>query len=271
MPKRWESYVYKKAYLVLDKSLSEKKLKLEVAEPKINNKNQDYGQSTISTSTPAPTSYYGIREDLYNFWFVELEKNGQCSAYEPRGPYPRASKYESGRHTGGRDPGLDRCLAELDRSKEYNYLREMFLIEYEYCINMSGHPDNLRSLFNTVCLDIIAIRRMLIEYDLCCLNSRGVPNITSTICSFKNFNTNFINYKLIDLINYVVSSASNASHSSGHIINRQHNDNESHSIAQGQPRSVSSSSSLFYLSWLYLATAAYSGLWTLLYFNALKY
>lgn len=200
--KRWEPYVNNKAYLVLDRSLVERKPE------KIDNHRSTTRAITTSSSS-SPSSYNGIRDDLYNFWFVELDKNGHCSSFQPTSPYSRlTAKYESSRHTGGRDPGMDRCLAELDQSKEYNYLREMFLIEYEYCINMGVHPERLRPLFNTVCLDIIAIRRMLIEYDLCCINSRGIPNITSTICAFTNFNTKFINFKLNDLINYVIASSS---------------------------------------------------------------
>jgi hypothetical protein len=182
--------------------------------------------STSSESSADQSTYQGIREDLYNFWFVELEKSGQCSQFAPRSvssggsnsPRQVQAQYESGKHTRGRDAGMDRCFAELERTPEYTYLREMFLIEYENCIHSRGVHERIRNLFNTVCLDIIAVRRMLIEYDVCCLNSRRLNvTISSTICSFANFNTDFIGYTLHDLTAYVIKSITKA-YSPFHIV-----------------------------------------------------
>lgn len=182
VPKKWEPYLDRKAFLVLDTNLSKNK--------------------PISNEYAMDMTSLGIREDLYNFWFVELEKNGNCNSFNS------SVKYESGNHTGGNDPKLDRCFEELNKSHEYNYLREMFLIEYEQCMSTSGLNEKIKNMFNTICLDIIAIRRMLIEYELCCLNKNKIPNITSTICSFKNFNTKFIGYEIKDLINFAKNSHS---------------------------------------------------------------
>lgn len=142
---------------------------------------------------------YGIRDDLYNFWFEEMDQIVNCSALS------KGSMYQGKYHTKGKDPAMEKCFELLNASEEYNYLGEMFLIEYEYCMN-SVENSTIKNLFNTVCLDIIAIRRMLIEYNLCCSGDQS--KVSSTICSFKNFNKKFVNYNLTSLINFAKRSAS---------------------------------------------------------------
>jgi hypothetical protein len=182
---------------------------------RLQNSNNKY-DTTTTTTTTAET---GIRDDLYDFWFVEMEKSGNCDKFNSKDQQP----YKSGNHTGGLEPAIDRCFELLNESSEYNYLREMFLIEYEKCMNSAGDNERLKNFFNTFCLDAIAIRRLLIEYETCCVSSKSNNNetrtaVTSTICSLENFNTKFIGYKVDDLIRFVKNSGrSNRKPSFGHV------------------------------------------------------
>lgn len=175
---RWEPYTNNKAYLKLNEDL----LKNEI------------NQINYTSAT------FGLRDDLYDFWFVEMEKNGNCSVFDSQ-----KNIYISNKHSQNKDPALDRCLERLNQSEEYNYLREMFLTEYENCMNTVENSLSLKNLFNTVCLDIISIRRLLIEYELCCNGNK--TDIRSTICSLKNFNKEFVAYNLTTLIDYAVKKA----------------------------------------------------------------
>ncbi|CAF0710765.1 unnamed protein product [Brachionus calyciflorus] len=149
--------------------------------------------SDLLKNKPFNTSY-GVRDDLYNFWFVEMDKNGNCSSYD----YNENNKYEGKKHTKGKNPTLDNCFELLNQSKEYNYMTDMFLIEYEKCMNSIENVSEFKSLFNTFCLDVIAIKRMLIEYDVCCKSE----DTWSTICEMKNFDKKFLSYDLKGLIDF---------------------------------------------------------------------
>ena len=89
-----------------------------------------------------------IRKDLYDFWFVEMDKNANCSSFDTGS----RNFYKSSVHTKGKDRALDRCLGLLNQSEEYNYLSDMFLIEYENCMSsLDPETPQLKNLFNTVC------------------------------------------------------------------------------------------------------------------------
>ena len=139
----------------------------------------------------------GIRDDLYTFWHVDMKKNGDCSAYKSEEDY--VSKYHS-QNSEAQQPAMDKCFERLNESSEYLYLREMFLIEYENCMNSAGDDSALKNLFNTFCFDVIIVRRLLIEYSVCC--NQNSTEITSTICSMKNFNPSLTSYNLTKLIDY---------------------------------------------------------------------
>lgn len=174
---KWDSYMNNRSYLRISTDL-------------ITKNSKDSVQS------------FGVRDDLYKFWFIEMDKNGNCSSYDFDTNFP----YESKRHTKGIEPALDRCFDLLNQSQEYNHLREMFLTEYENCMNsIDTVAPQLKNLFNTVCLDVIAVRRMIIEYETCCMADS--KEITSTICEFKNFNTQFVGYNLTKLIEYTKQKA----------------------------------------------------------------
>ena len=85
-------------------------------------------------------------------------------------------------HTQGSNPALDKCFSLLNNSTEYNHLREMFLTEYENCMNKVDYSVALKTLFNTVCLDLIAIRRLLIEYELCCTGNTTEYDPINRLC-----------------------------------------------------------------------------------------
>jgi len=139
----------------------------------------------------------GVRDDLYKFWYGDLKKNGDCDVKDIQ---DYKSRYHS-KNSPNSQPALDKCFEKLNESSEYNYLREMFLIEYETCMNSAGDDSSLKNLFNTFCFDVIIIKRLLIEYDLCCIENN--TEITSTLCSMKNFNSNHTRYNLKELIGYV--------------------------------------------------------------------
>ncbi|RNA28704.1 neuroligin- X-linked isoform X2, partial [Brachionus plicatilis] len=140
---KWDSYMNNRSYLRITTDLLKNKAK-----------------NSVQT--------FGVRDDLYKFWFIEMDKNGNCSSFD----FDMNLPYESKRHTKGIEPALDKCFDLLNQSKEYNHLREMFLTEYENCMDSIGYIDHkLKNLFNTVCLDVIAVRRMIIEYETCCMGN----------------------------------------------------------------------------------------------------
>lgn len=128
---------------------------------------------------------YNIRGDVFSFWHSKMTGK-DCENYESR------------LHSSGKQPALDKCLESLDSSQEYNHLRENFLIEYELCMKKFSSP--------TVCLDAIAVRRLLIEYRTCCKHNDRV--IYSTICSYKDFNSKYLDYNLTSLVNHLANSSS---------------------------------------------------------------
>jgi hypothetical protein len=163
----------------------------------------------------------GIRDDLYKFWYGDLKKSGDCDAQE-------INDYASRRHSENsqhHQPALDKCFEKLNESNEYNYLREMFLIEYEICMNSAGDDSALKNVLNTFCFDVIIIKRLLIEYELCCIGND--TEITSTLCSMKNFNSNHTKYNLKELIGYVRKKISNYS---AHSLRINHFSGTSHFI-----------------------------------------
>ncbi len=93
---------------------------------------------------------------------------------------------------------LQNCFDKLNELSEYVYLKNMFLNEYENCMKSVDDNDRMRSRFNTLCLDIIAIRRLNIEYQTCCRTND--TSINSTLCSFEKFNTEFLDYSLRDFV-----------------------------------------------------------------------
>lgn len=156
MPKNWSPYTNNKAYLKLSTDLL----------------HQNLNKTTIE---------FGIRNDLYNFWHVELDKLGKCNNFDSN---ETKDNYQSRMHSTT-DSALNKCLELLDNSTEYNHLREEFLTEYELCMNTLETNNKLKSpkyrnLFNTHCLDAIAMRRLLIEKSICC--NKNQSEIYSTIC-----------------------------------------------------------------------------------------
>lgn len=178
--------------------------------------NEAYFQinSDILSQKPMNSSnHFGIRGELYKFWHVELEKSGQCFDYN----YYQSKQYESKIHSSGNEPALDKCFETLENSNEYNYLRENFLTEYETCMNtleasasFASSP-GLKNLFNTHCLDAIAIRRLLIEYNMCCNQNKS--QIYSTICAF-DINRNYLDKNVINLAETVLLATPNAANKS---------------------------------------------------------
>lgn len=183
MPKKWRSYSTNGTYFKINLGLLNSTADLESS----NNEN--------------------IRDELYNFWHVDLEKDSKCSNQD----------YESNNHTSGLQPELDKCLEYLDTSSEYVNLRENFLIEYETCMNTleassKFKNSSLRNLFNTHCLDAIAVRRLLIEQELCCNNNSKNSNTSqtySTVCDF-NLNKDYLNKKVICIAENVLLSSSSS-------------------------------------------------------------
>jgi hypothetical protein len=145
---------------------------------------------------------YGIRDDFYNFWFEETGRKKFCT-----------NKNQSSNVYKSQNKAIDKCLELLDKSDEYSFIREMFLYEYEKCmnsINQSIYVNNntsLKTLFNTFCLDVLIVRRMIIEYNVCCVNNE-ITLANSTICSImKNFDRKFLDYDIDDLIEYAKKHA----------------------------------------------------------------
>ena len=162
MAKTWPPYTQNKAYLKLSTDL--------------------LNQNLFDVNNEADVDY-GIRDDLYNFWHVELDKLGKCNEYDSK---ETKDNYQSRTHSS--DPALNKCLELIENSTEYNHLREEFLTEYEQCMNALEGNSKLKSpkyrnLFNTHCLDAIAMRRLLIEKSICC--SYNQTEIYSTICQIE--------------------------------------------------------------------------------------
>ena len=164
MPKEWANYTDQKGFLKIGTSLIEPS-----EETRLKND-------------------FRIREDVYEAWILELDKAGSCEKFQLED-----ETYKSRYHTDGKQPAIENCLNELEKSVEYNYLGENFPLEYEECLK-SVDDDKFHSLLTTFCLDAIAVRRLIIEHSLCCKNDSSV--ITSTICSYENFNTNYSNFSL---------------------------------------------------------------------------
>lgn len=170
VPKEWHPYTRDKNYLQLSTDLI---------------------SPTESTLTQESTL---IRDDLYKMWNKEETPIYGCQNYfipTKDGAYV----------TDGNSQALDRCFKALDNSSEYTYLGNHFLIEYENCLKLVDE-ENFHSSLTTICLDTIAIRRMIIEYNLCCGKNSSV--ITSTLCEFKNFNTMYLDHNLSTL-NYLAN------------------------------------------------------------------
>jgi len=168
--KHWPAYATDKAYL---------RISADLLEP---------SQATLATN------HTQIRDQLHQVWTLDDERhNGGCRSYQ-------SGAYNPGLHTSGAQPALDTCFAELSKSNEYRYLGEHFLIEYEHCLKLLD-SDKFHSLLTTVCLDAIAIRRLIIEHTTCCRNDSR--RITSTLCSFEAFNTEYDAHNLTSLMRLV--------------------------------------------------------------------
>jgi hypothetical protein len=153
--------------------------------------------NATSTSTAANSSAVerGIRDELYKFWFERSNRNRDCNPSATDTTTNTDTVYKSA------NAGMQLCFELLDATPEYVHLSEMFLLEYETCMNLveSNSSSAQKGLFNTFCLDIIVVRRMMIEYDVCCRKNvkRGA---NSTLCAMKNFNTKFLDLSLTKLI-----------------------------------------------------------------------
>ncbi len=92
-----------------------------------------------------------IRELLHQVW--TLDDNDTCNMNH-------AKTYDPGNHTSGTQPALDNCLSELNKSDEYRYLGEHFLIEYEHCLKLLDNEEVTRfTIFITIFLLLIFWRR----------------------------------------------------------------------------------------------------------------
>ncbi len=153
--------------------------------------NSDLTKSDLNSS-----DYIGndIRNEIYEM-FGKLANQSNC----------KANDYQSSHHTNGKWPQMDKCFEKLEQSHEYMHLTEMFLIEYEKCMNTIESQSSLRNFYSTICLDVIAIRRILIEYDICC--NQNDTSVNSTICSYNDFDKKYLKYNLSMLINYTKKMA----------------------------------------------------------------
>jgi hypothetical protein len=177
VPRKWEAYSNEKAYLKLSTDLL---------------------NQTEDSESPVKTER-GIRDELYKFWFDDTNRNRDCNPADAS-----ASKvYKSA------NPGMHLCFELLDNSTEYNYLDDMFLLEYEKCMNsVESVKPSMRGFFSTFCLDVIVIRRLQIEYDLCCVKNAGRAN--STLCGIRNFNKKLLSFNLTMLIDHAGLSENKA-------------------------------------------------------------
>jgi len=184
VPKTWPPYTQNKAYLKLSTDLL--------------NQNLDMKSENVDI---------GIRDELYNFWHVELDKLGNCNKYDSK---ETQQNYQSRMHSS--DMALNKCLELIDNSTEYNHLREEFLTEYELCMNTLEANNKLKSpkfrnLFNTHCLDAIAMRRLVIEKSTCC--NYNQTEIYSTICQI-NFDDTYSDLSIVRLAEKAVLLASSS-------------------------------------------------------------
>ena len=136
--------------------------------------------------------------------------------------------YQSKYHTDGKWPEMDKCFEKLEQSHEYIHLTEMFLMEYERCMASVESLSSLRNFYSTICLDVIAIRRLLIEYDICC--NQNDTSVNSTICSYNNFDKKYLKYDLSMLINFT-NKMVNISISSPRVITTEPVDHTRESIS----------------------------------------
>lgn len=172
----WEPYTNNKAYLKLNNDLLK-----------------------ASSDGSLAQIHYGVRDDLYNFWFVEMKKDSNCTYSKTDNGYE--SKYETKKNRA-----INKCIEKLNESADYLHLKDMFLIEYENCMNtIEQNVPPLKNVFNTFCLDIIIIRRLLIEYSVCC--NQNETEITSTICSMKNLDPKYAKYNISNLISYAIKQS----------------------------------------------------------------
>ena len=123
---------------------------------------------------------------------------------------------------------MDKCFEKLEQSHEYIHLTEMFLMEYERCMTSVESLSSLRNFYSTICLDVIAIRRLLIEYDICC--NQNDTSVNSTICSYNNFDKKYLKYDLSMLINFT-NKMVNISISSPRVITTEPVDHTRESIS----------------------------------------
>ena len=181
--------------------------------------NKSYMKLSAALLDASLPKSFGVRDDIYHFWFVELLQELDCDKRSRGGgggeltstaaaaaayvPMP----YVSGKHSQGAQPALDKCFERLNQSDEYTHITEMFLTEYENCMEMAENNSMLRNFFNTFCLDTIAVRRLVIEYQLCCLKSNETGNadedelVNSTLCDVRDFNTELFDYDVAKLVN----------------------------------------------------------------------
>ena len=68
-------------------------------------------------------------------------------------------------------------------------MQKNFIFEYEKCVNEFKKT--------TVCLDAIVIRRLVIEYHMCCNQNYS---IYSTICNYKDFEFKYLEYDITSLV-----------------------------------------------------------------------
>ena len=172
VPKAWLPYTKEKSYL---------KIISDLIDP-------------TAESVNLNDSY--IRDDLYQTWIVDDERNNQsCKSY-----HNKSITYTGREHTRGTNEALERCFEALEASEEYIYLSEHFLIEYERCVKFIEEKA-FNTLSSTACLDIIAVRRLILEHKLCCRNNDSY--IISTICHFENFDSSYSEYNLTSLMRLI--------------------------------------------------------------------
>ena len=128
-----------------------------------------------------------------------MKKDSDCTYSKTDNGYE--SKYETKKNRA-----INKCIEKLNESADYLNLKDMFLIEYENCMNtIEQNVPPLKNVFNTFCLDIIIIRRLLIEYSVCC--NKNETEITSTICSMKNLDPKYAKYNISNLISYAIKQS----------------------------------------------------------------
>ena len=180
--KVWIPYVPRKAYFKFNSNLSKKNFK---------NEEDDVEESEQIS--------FDIRNDVYDFWTNKIQRSGSCETYDSK-----TNPYVSEKHSRGQAPAVDACLGRLAEHDEYMNIKNNFLILYEKCVGDHENNAIYRNMFVTFCLDILVVRRMLIEYKTCCLDND--ERITSTICHFKNFDKKLLDLNVDDLIEFAKNS-----------------------------------------------------------------